>query len=123
MISSTSCDQNVTKYIFQGILPPVLAETPKRATKFFTFEVYKKVFNSPDLHPAIVSYFAFLFDLLMNVKFTYIQYNEKNSFLIFTRNHLVAGRIEIWILMDHQYGYRSLIFFAINFDIACKENQ
>ena len=29
---------------YKGILPPVLAETPKRATKFFTFERYKHVF-------------------------------------------------------------------------------
>lgn len=29
---------------YKGILPPILAETPKRATKFFTFEQYKRVF-------------------------------------------------------------------------------
>src|SRR6218665_180092 len=29
---------------YKGILPPILAETPKRATKFFTFEQYKKLF-------------------------------------------------------------------------------
>lgn len=29
---------------YKGILPPILAETPKRATKFFTFEQYKKIF-------------------------------------------------------------------------------
>ncbi|XP_052768864.1 mitochondrial 2-oxodicarboxylate carrier-like [Mya arenaria] len=28
---------------YKGILPPLLAETPKRATKFFTFERYKNV--------------------------------------------------------------------------------
>lgn len=31
--------------IYKGILPPILAETPKRATKFFTFEQYKKLFS------------------------------------------------------------------------------
>jgi solute carrier family 25 2-oxodicarboxylate transporter 21 len=31
--------------IYKGILPPILAETPKRATKFFTFEQYKKLFT------------------------------------------------------------------------------
>lgn len=31
--------------IYKGILPPILAETPKRATKFFTFEQYKNLFN------------------------------------------------------------------------------
>ncbi|XP_077519567.1 mitochondrial 2-oxodicarboxylate carrier-like isoform X1 [Amblyomma americanum] len=30
--------------IYKGILPPILAETPKRAVKFFTFEQYKKLF-------------------------------------------------------------------------------
>lgn len=29
---------------YKGILPPLLAETPKRATKFFTFERYKHLF-------------------------------------------------------------------------------
>jgi len=32
------------KAFYKGILPPILAETPKRATKFFTFEQYKKLF-------------------------------------------------------------------------------
>lgn len=31
--------------IYKGILPPILAETPKRATKFFTFEQYKNLFS------------------------------------------------------------------------------
>lgn len=30
---------------YKGLLPPVLAETPKRAVKFFTFEQYKKLLN------------------------------------------------------------------------------
>lgn len=29
---------------WKGILPPILAETPKRAVKFLTFEQYKKIF-------------------------------------------------------------------------------
>lgn len=29
---------------WKGIIPPVLAETPKRATKFLCFEQYKKIF-------------------------------------------------------------------------------
>ena len=28
--------------LYKGILPPILADTPKRAVKFFTFEQYKK---------------------------------------------------------------------------------
>lgn len=31
--------------IYKGILPPILAETPKRACKFFTFEQYKNLFT------------------------------------------------------------------------------
>uniref|UniRef100_A0A0K0FN00 Mitochondrial 2-oxodicarboxylate carrier n=1 Tax=Strongyloides venezuelensis TaxID=75913 RepID=A0A0K0FN00_STRVS len=34
---------------YKGILPPVMAETPKRATKFFTFEQYKNIFSSPNI--------------------------------------------------------------------------
>ncbi|TKR67434.1 hypothetical protein L596_023586 [Steinernema carpocapsae] len=30
---------------YKGILPPILAETPKRATKFFTFEQYRLIFD------------------------------------------------------------------------------
>ena len=30
---------------YKGILPPLLAETPKRAVKFFTFERYKTLFS------------------------------------------------------------------------------
>ncbi|KAF2880887.1 hypothetical protein ILUMI_25286 [Ignelater luminosus] len=42
--------EGITSY-WKGIIPPILAETPKRAVKFFTFEQYKKIFlfgaNSP----------------------------------------------------------------------------
>jgi solute carrier family 25 2-oxodicarboxylate transporter 21 len=31
--------------IYKGILPPILAETPKRAIKFFTFEQYRQLFT------------------------------------------------------------------------------
>jgi solute carrier family 25 2-oxodicarboxylate transporter 21 len=34
---------------YKGIIPPILAETPKRATKFFTFEQYKSMFVSDRL--------------------------------------------------------------------------
>lgn len=33
--------------LYKGVLPPVLVETPKRAVKFLTFEIYKKIFGSP----------------------------------------------------------------------------
>uniref|UniRef100_A0A8D0G5J2 Mitochondrial 2-oxodicarboxylate carrier n=1 Tax=Sphenodon punctatus TaxID=8508 RepID=A0A8D0G5J2_SPHPU len=36
---------------YKGILPPVLAETPKRAVKFFTFEQYKKLLVHVPLSP------------------------------------------------------------------------
>ncbi|XP_035885015.1 mitochondrial 2-oxodicarboxylate carrier isoform X4 [Phyllostomus discolor] len=38
---------------YKGILPPILAETPKRAVKFFTFEQYKKLLGSVSLSPAL----------------------------------------------------------------------
>lgn len=41
---------------YKGILPPILAETPKRATKFFTFEQYKKVFLFGSPHPTFVTF-------------------------------------------------------------------
>uniref|UniRef100_A0A4W3GKN1 Mitochondrial 2-oxodicarboxylate carrier n=1 Tax=Callorhinchus milii TaxID=7868 RepID=A0A4W3GKN1_CALMI len=34
---------------YKGIFPPILAETPKRAVKFFTFEQYKKILNYTSL--------------------------------------------------------------------------
>ncbi|XP_008101014.1 mitochondrial 2-oxodicarboxylate carrier isoform X2 [Anolis carolinensis] len=36
---------------YKGILPPILAETPKRAVKFFTFEQYKKLLGYAALSP------------------------------------------------------------------------
>ncbi|XP_040917455.1 mitochondrial 2-oxodicarboxylate carrier [Toxotes jaculatrix] len=39
---------------YKGILPPILAETPKRAVKFFTFEQYKKLLNLTPLSPGLV---------------------------------------------------------------------
>lgn len=38
---------------YKGILPPILAETPKRAVKFFTFEQYKKLLGYVSLSPAV----------------------------------------------------------------------
>ncbi|KHJ97470.1 2-oxodicarboxylate carrier 2 domain protein [Oesophagostomum dentatum] len=49
------------KNVFQGILPPILAETPKRATKFFTFEQYKNVFTYFEVSPALALSMAGLF--------------------------------------------------------------
>ncbi|KAG8297971.1 hypothetical protein J6590_025188 [Homalodisca vitripennis] len=43
--------------LWKGILPPILAETPKRAVKFLTFEQYKKffMFGSPTPTPLVRS--------------------------------------------------------------------
>ncbi|XP_039597013.1 mitochondrial 2-oxodicarboxylate carrier [Polypterus senegalus] len=38
---------------YKGILPPILAETPKRAVKFFTFEQYKKILGFTSLSPGL----------------------------------------------------------------------
>uniref|UniRef100_A0A3Q3G024 Mitochondrial 2-oxodicarboxylate carrier n=1 Tax=Kryptolebias marmoratus TaxID=37003 RepID=A0A3Q3G024_KRYMA len=38
---------------YKGILPPILAETPKRAVKFFTFEQYKKLLGLTPLSPGL----------------------------------------------------------------------
>lgn len=34
-----------TRAFYKGIIPPICAETPKRATKFFAFEQYAKIFT------------------------------------------------------------------------------
>ncbi|XP_076311486.1 mitochondrial 2-oxodicarboxylate carrier isoform X2 [Tachypleus tridentatus] len=41
---------------YKGILPPILAETPKRAVKFFTFEQYKKMFLFGATSPTPVTF-------------------------------------------------------------------
>lgn len=43
---------------WKGIIPPIFAETPKRAWKFFTFEQFQKVFNfgGPDGKPTPLTY-------------------------------------------------------------------
>eukprot|EP00076_Gallus_gallus_P041149 XP_025006687.1 mitochondrial 2-oxodicarboxylate carrier isoform X3 [Gallus gallus] len=38
---------------YKGILPPILAETPKRAVKFFTFEQYRKLLGYASLPPGL----------------------------------------------------------------------
>ncbi|EEC04437.1 oxodicarboxylate carrier protein, putative [Ixodes scapularis] len=47
--------------IYKGILPPILAETPKRAVKFFTFEQYKKLFSYGSPPQAVTLSLAGLF--------------------------------------------------------------
>lgn len=48
--------EGITSY-WKGIVPPILAETPKRAVKFFTFEQYKQffLFGSPTPTPLTFS--------------------------------------------------------------------
>ncbi|KAJ2951717.1 hypothetical protein O0L34_g13881 [Tuta absoluta] len=41
---------------WKGILPPILAETPKRAVKFFTFEQYKRFFMFGSSTPTPITY-------------------------------------------------------------------
>ncbi|XP_056648216.1 mitochondrial 2-oxodicarboxylate carrier [Diorhabda sublineata] len=41
---------------WKGILPPILAETPKRAVKFFTFEQYKQFFMFGSLTPTPLTF-------------------------------------------------------------------
>ncbi|KAL6723760.1 hypothetical protein Aduo_018731 [Ancylostoma duodenale] len=59
-VSKTFRSEGVSGF-YKGILPPILAETPKRATKFFTFEQYKKIFSYSDVSPAITLSMAGLF--------------------------------------------------------------
>lgn len=49
-------NEGITSY-WKGIVPPILAETPKRAVKFFTFEQYKQffMFGSPTPTPLTFS--------------------------------------------------------------------
>lgn len=42
--------------LWKGIIPPILAETPKRAVKFFTFEQYKKLFMFGSTAPTSVTF-------------------------------------------------------------------
>jgi hypothetical protein len=46
---------------YKGIIPPIIAETPKRATKFFTFEQYKVMFVSDRIPLWAVSLFNTIF--------------------------------------------------------------
>ncbi|XP_078089307.1 mitochondrial 2-oxodicarboxylate carrier [Mustelus asterias] len=39
---------------YKGILPPIIAETPKRAVKFLTFEQYTKILSYASLPSAVV---------------------------------------------------------------------
>uniref|UniRef100_A0ABM0M6J2 Mitochondrial 2-oxodicarboxylate carrier n=1 Tax=Saccoglossus kowalevskii TaxID=10224 RepID=A0ABM0M6J2_SACKO len=41
---------------YKGILPPIMAEAPKRAVKFFTFEQYKKIFLFGAVEPNALTF-------------------------------------------------------------------
>lgn len=46
---------------YKGIIPPILAETPKRATKFLCFEQYKRFFMFGSDKPTPLVRFQFIF--------------------------------------------------------------
>lgn len=72
---------------WKGIIPPILAETPKRATKFFCFEQYKKMFlfGSPTPTP-LVSFF---------ISNTYNDYNPNYMFYLCCRLfHWLVSELE-----------------------------
>jgi hypothetical protein len=50
---------------YKGILPPLLAETPKRAVKFFTFEQYKSMYSYGWIYYVLLSnmYWLILFKI------------------------------------------------------------
>ncbi|CEF62179.1 Mitochondrial 2-oxodicarboxylate carrier [Strongyloides ratti] len=56
-ISKTYQHESLSGF-YKGILPPILAETPKRATKFFTFEQYKQIFTSSSVPQEVTFAFA-----------------------------------------------------------------
>lgn len=55
VIQQTYTNEGVRGF-YKGILPPILAETPKRAAKFFTFEQYRLVFKSDKMPVWMVSF-------------------------------------------------------------------
>jgi solute carrier family 25 (mitochondrial 2-oxodicarboxylate transporter), member 21 len=65
------CMKKMYKYegltsFWKGILPPILAETPKRAVKFFTFEQYKQFFMFGSSTPTpLVSFYLFCLFLFL----------------------------------------------------------
>ncbi|XP_035292546.1 mitochondrial 2-oxodicarboxylate carrier isoform X1 [Cricetulus griseus] len=48
----TKCPDTLFGF-YKGIIPPILAETPKRAVKFSTFEQYKKLLGYVSLSPGL----------------------------------------------------------------------
>ena len=41
--------------LYKGIVPAILQDTPKRATKFFTFEQYKVLFSAERNKPSAIA--------------------------------------------------------------------
>ncbi|XP_059505176.1 mitochondrial 2-oxodicarboxylate carrier isoform X8 [Stegostoma tigrinum] len=55
---------------YKGILPPILAETPKRAVKFLTFEQYKKILSYASLPSGVQpSTFAYAHEIIRSQGF------------------------------------------------------
>ncbi|PAV71646.1 hypothetical protein WR25_03610 [Diploscapter pachys] len=46
---------------YKGLIPPILADTPKRASKFFMFEQFRSVFTNPDIPPVLTYSLAGMF--------------------------------------------------------------
>lgn len=63
--------EGVTSF-WKGIVPPILAETPKRAVKFVTFEQYKRFFMFGSSSPTpIVRFFLLTILILFFIKLFY----------------------------------------------------
>lgn len=82
---------------WKGILPPILAETPKRAVKFLTFEQYKQffMFGSPTPTPLVSFFLLYQFFiifvnlcLLLNVHYSLSYFNSiYNKYLKMMTNY------------------------------------
>lgn len=117
---------------YKGILPPILAETPKRATKyyllshfdcffkfrFFTFEQYRSAFSSDRLSPTLVS-----LDLIDNSRFDYNRYLQTLSFaglcsglteaIVICPFEVVKVRLQV-LIVDQQSSFIDLVSFSQN---------
>lgn len=73
--------EGITSF-WKGILPPILAETPKRAVKFLTFEQYKRffMFGSSTPTPLVRFYFKIMVFILLYIFHTL--HNIPDPFII-----------------------------------------
>uniref|UniRef100_A0A671LAJ3 Mitochondrial 2-oxodicarboxylate carrier n=1 Tax=Sinocyclocheilus anshuiensis TaxID=1608454 RepID=A0A671LAJ3_9TELE len=110
---------------YKGILPPILAETPKRAVKFFTFEQYKKLLSFTLLSPGMVSHLIqarymhthTVIDIIHTITFTQPSTFAQARTIINTDGFGLRGLNKGLTSTLGRHGVFNMIYFGFYFNV------